>query len=55
MSEPGLVLESYAEGLAAAEKADGRDAPTPGEVLALLEALASEGFLVREGDIWRVS
>lgn len=54
MSEPGLTLESYTAELAAAEAPEGREAPSPGEVLALLEALAAEGFLVREGDGWRV-
>ena len=54
IAQPGAPLEVYVDELAFAEEADGRPAPSPGEVLALLEALESEGFLAREGECWRV-
>ena len=54
MEQPGLGLDAYTTELSVAEKAERRAELTDGEVLALLEALTAEGFLVREGDHWRI-
>jgi A/G-specific adenine glycosylase len=57
MAEPNQGLEAYAAALSAAELDDGRSELSSGEVLALLEALAADGFLeVDEGGsgVWRV-
>jgi A/G-specific adenine glycosylase len=52
MAEPGRPAESYAQGLAAAEREAGRDAPGSGEVAAILEELADERFLQRSHGVW---
>ena len=54
VAQPGAPLEVYVDELAFAEEADGRPAPSPGDVLGLLETLEAEGFLSREGECWRV-
>jgi len=45
MASPGEPTETYAANLAAAEVAAGREAPEPGVVLGILEALEADGFL----------
>jgi A/G-specific adenine glycosylase len=55
IAAPGLSADSYTAGLGAPERAAGRPEPEPAEVLDLLEALAADGFLVREGDGWFVA
>ena len=54
LDAPGVTLDELAQRLASVEQAAGRIAPSPGEVLALLEALHAEGFLARDDDAWRV-
>lgn len=44
MSSPGMVADAYAADLDL----------SPGETLELLEELAREGFLEREGELWRI-
>jgi A/G-specific adenine glycosylase len=55
MADPGQPTDSYVSELAEAEEMDGRPAPLLGEVLELLEALVSDGFLVCEDGNWRIS
>jgi A/G-specific adenine glycosylase len=55
MGEPGREADDYADDLACAELAEGRDAPDAGEVLGILEELARDGFLAREDDGWVVA
>ena len=55
MAEPGRTADEYADELAGAERVDGRGAPGAGDVLGILEALAAEGFIAREGDDWFVA
>jgi A/G-specific adenine glycosylase len=55
MADPGLPAEEYADQLASAEQAAGREAPTAEEVAGILGELAREGFLVRDGDRWVVA
>ena len=55
ISEPGRSTEEHAEDLAGTERIAGRSAPDAGEVLGILEALAADGFIAREGDGWFVA
>lgn len=55
LASPGLLAGEYARDLGVAERSAGREPPTEGEVLAILESLAGEGFLVRDGDRWFVA
>lgn len=55
MAAPGAVAAEYAEELGAAEKDAGRSAPSEGEVCSLLESLAAEGFLARDGERWFIA
>jgi len=54
MASPGEAAEAYAVNLAAAETAAGREAPDPGVVLGILEALDAEGFLRCDEGLWSV-
>ena len=54
MAAPGQSADSYAADLAAAELSSGREAPEPGVVLGILEALEREGFLRDDGGTWSV-
>lgn len=54
MEDPGLPAEEYARDLAASERAAGRDASGPDEVVRILGDLAVEGFLARDADGWCV-
>ncbi len=55
MAEPGLGAEEYAEALAAAEHAAGRQRPSSPDVVSILEDLTEEGFLQRSEDRWLVA
>ena len=54
IDEPGADLGLCVAEIASVEVAAGRDAPTPGEVLAILETLATEGFVECDGVGWRI-
>ncbi len=54
MASPGESAETYAVDLAAAELSAGREAPDPGTVLGLLEALEADGFLRCDVGLWVV-
>lgn len=54
MASPGATSAEYAEELGMVERGAGRPAPSEGDVRAILEALAEEGFLAREDDRWYV-
>jgi len=54
MASPGEPSEAYAVDLATAETAAGREAPDPGVVLGILEALEIEGFLRCDEGLWSV-
>ncbi|NTW28951.1 MAG: adenine glycosylase [Coriobacteriia bacterium] len=55
IAEPGRTADDYAADLAASERAAGRTPPRTGEVFAILESLAAEGFLARAADGWFVA
>jgi A/G-specific adenine glycosylase len=55
IADAGQSAEEYASRLAAAERDAGREAPTTEDVAEILGGLATEGFLVREGDGWVVA
>jgi A/G-specific adenine glycosylase len=52
MTGPGRDADAYARDMAQSEIAAGRQAPGSSETLELLDALAQDGFIVREGDGW---
>jgi len=54
MASPGEPSETYAVDLAAAETSAGREAPNPGTVLGILEALETDGFLRCDAALWTV-
>jgi len=55
IAAPGLTVETLAADLAAAEEVAGRRGPEADEVLALLDELARDGFIARDGDGWVVA
>jgi A/G-specific adenine glycosylase len=55
MADPGLAAEEYAGALARAEIAAGREVVSAIDVAAILDELAEEGFLTREGTRWFVA
>ena len=55
IAAPGRDTGAYALDLAEAEAPAGRHTSDAGETLGILEALAAEGFIVREGDGWFVA
>ncbi len=55
MAEPGSTTDDLAESLTHAEQAAGRSAPVSGDVLGILEQLAADGFIARDGDGWYVA
>lgn len=55
MADPGRSADEYARRLADFERAAGRVEPAPGLSEELLEVLASEGLLSREGEAWFVA
>jgi A/G-specific adenine glycosylase len=55
MAEPGSTADDLAESLALAEQNAGRPVPAAGDVLGILEQLASDGFMARDGDGWYVA
>jgi len=55
MTEPACDTDALAEDLGAAELAAGRAAPGASDVLGILDELAADGFIAREGDGWFVA
>jgi len=55
LAAPGRRTEEYAADLAAAQREAGHEATSEGEVLGILEELADEGFLARDGELWRIA
>jgi len=55
MAEPGSTTDALTENLALAEKTADRSAPASGDVLGILEQLAADGFIARDGDGWFVA
>ena len=54
IDQPGADLDLCVAEIASADVAAGRDAPSPGEVLTVLEALADDGFIESDGTGWRI-
>ena len=55
MAEPGSTTDALTENLTLAEKTADRSAPASGDVLGILEQLAADGFIARDGDGWYVA
>ena len=55
MAAPGRDADAYALDLSEMERRDRPTSPAPTEVIELLEALALDGFIAREGDCWFVA
>jgi A/G-specific adenine glycosylase len=55
MAEPGRTSEGLAADVRAVELKAGREAPGKSDVLAILEDLATDGFIAHEGDGWVVA
>jgi len=55
IADPGATTGELGDALARIERDAGRDAPGPEESLSVLEDLARDGFVVRDGDGWFVA